>query len=204
MGTLLMQRGMLVLHASAVNIDGGAVAFIGCCGDGKSTIATTMNKIGYSFVTDDILTVKFDEINKPSVFPSFPKAKLDENTIIYMKDKPDSFQKIHPETKKYSYNIIDNFSLNSLPLKNIYILENSNKNDIISLKAEDALIELIKNSYANNLFSDTEREKNLFQCANLVKKVPVKRLKILKSLNKLENLIKIVEKDVNSKNKYKP
>lgn len=47
MGTLLHQRGYLVLHASAVNIDGGAIAFLGWRGNGKST--TTMSLLNSNY-----------------------------------------------------------------------------------------------------------------------------------------------------------
>jgi hypothetical protein len=42
MGVLLQQRGVLVLHASAVTMDGGVVAFLGHSGWGKSTMAAAM------------------------------------------------------------------------------------------------------------------------------------------------------------------
>ena len=54
---LLTLRGATVLHASAVAIDGGALAFIGNSGRGKSTMATVMCLAGADLVTDDVLTI---------------------------------------------------------------------------------------------------------------------------------------------------
>lgn len=193
--TLLRQRGYLVLHASAVNMKGGAVVFLGWGGDGKSTIAAALNRKGYQFITDDVL--KIDIINdEPLAIPSFPRAKLWGDIINYMEDKPSLSQKIHPEIDKYSYDIVNMFFTDPLPLKMIYILENSFKNDIITLKPQNALMELINSSYVINGFGISAKKQNLNQCAKVVNSVPVKRLKKLPSLTELENLIKIIEKDV--------
>lgn len=52
---LLMLRGAPVLHASAVDVGGRAVGFVGASGMGKSTLATLMCRDGGRLVTDDVL-----------------------------------------------------------------------------------------------------------------------------------------------------
>ncbi len=54
---LLALRGHLVLHASAVVVDGAALAFVGQSGRGKSTVAALMCVDGAELVTDDVLSV---------------------------------------------------------------------------------------------------------------------------------------------------
>lgn len=51
----LYLRGEAVLHASAVEDDGGVLAFVGYSGMGKSTMATLMCAEGAALVTDDVL-----------------------------------------------------------------------------------------------------------------------------------------------------
>ncbi|MEE6287550.1 hypothetical protein V2J52_07780 [Georgenia sp. MJ173] len=51
----LYQRGHLVLHASAVEIDGAAWGFVGRSGMGKSTMAALMCSSGGVLITDDVL-----------------------------------------------------------------------------------------------------------------------------------------------------
>src|SRR5262249_21201448 len=43
MAVLLCQRGFLVLHASAVEVDGEAIAFVGASGAGKSSLAAALH-----------------------------------------------------------------------------------------------------------------------------------------------------------------
>jgi hypothetical protein len=55
---LLTLRGHTVLHASAVAIDGSALAFVGQSGRGKTTLAALLCVGGAQLVTDDVLTVE--------------------------------------------------------------------------------------------------------------------------------------------------
>jgi hypothetical protein len=53
-------RGLEVFHASAVAIDGDAVAFLGPSGAGKTSIAIALCRLGASFLTDDVLAIERD------------------------------------------------------------------------------------------------------------------------------------------------
>lgn len=50
-------RGFEVLHASAVQVDGGLIAFAGPTGSGKTSLAVQMVARGARFVTDDVLAL---------------------------------------------------------------------------------------------------------------------------------------------------
>jgi hypothetical protein len=54
---LLTLRGATILHASAVAVDGGALAFVGPSGRGKTTLAALLSRAGAALVTDDVLAV---------------------------------------------------------------------------------------------------------------------------------------------------
>jgi hypothetical protein len=54
---LLTLRGSTVLHASGVELDGRALAFVGPSGQGKTTLATLVALHGARLLTDDVLTV---------------------------------------------------------------------------------------------------------------------------------------------------
>ena len=61
MALRLLLDGELILHASAVDIDGSVFAFVGASGMGKSTLATLLCGHGGGLVTDDVLRVTFDD-----------------------------------------------------------------------------------------------------------------------------------------------
>lgn len=57
---ILTLSGKCVLHASAVEIGGRALAFVGGMGMGKSTLAALFCAMGAQFITDDVLRLKPD------------------------------------------------------------------------------------------------------------------------------------------------
>ncbi|MEG1254493.1 hypothetical protein [Clostridium sp.] len=74
LGFLLLQREVTAIHGGTVVIDGKAIVFTGERGAGKSTLTTALGQRGYSFVSDDIATVNFE--NKLTIEPGFPYHKL--------------------------------------------------------------------------------------------------------------------------------
>ena len=73
---LLYQRGNLVLHASAIEINNRAIAFLGESGAGKSSIAAAFRSWGYGVISDDVSAIGFREDGTPIVYPGFPLLKL--------------------------------------------------------------------------------------------------------------------------------
>jgi hypothetical protein len=58
LATTLILGGHLVLHASAVAVDGRAVAFVAHSNSGKSTLATLLCRSGAQLVSDDVLRIR--------------------------------------------------------------------------------------------------------------------------------------------------
>lgn len=71
----LSRRGRLVFHASAVEVDRCAVAFMGASGRGKSTLAAAFATAGFPFLTDDGLFVEVAN-GAATVFPGHPSLRL--------------------------------------------------------------------------------------------------------------------------------
>jgi len=74
-GILLHQREQIVLHASAVEVNGRAVVFCGASGAGKSTLAAALSHRGYPLVTDDVCGLSLHG-ELPTVHPDGRQLKL--------------------------------------------------------------------------------------------------------------------------------
>ncbi|MBV9064041.1 MAG: hypothetical protein JOY77_14110, partial [Alphaproteobacteria bacterium] len=74
-GVLLHQRGMLPLHANAVEIGGRAVAFMGASGSGKSTLAAWFHDRGYKVLADDVCAIGFGDDGVAKVRRGLPRLR---------------------------------------------------------------------------------------------------------------------------------
>ncbi|MGH7569375.1 MAG: hypothetical protein ACREL9_10485, partial [Gemmatimonadales bacterium] len=73
LAVVLALEGACVLHASAVAVNGGALALVGGVGMGKSTLAALLCAAGATLVTDDLLRVALDRVR---AFPGPPELRL--------------------------------------------------------------------------------------------------------------------------------
>jgi hypothetical protein len=80
-GILLHQRGQIVLHASAVRVNGKAILFCGPSGAGKSTLAAALAQRGYPLVTDDICVITDIGDGEPRVHPDGRQLRLWQRAI---------------------------------------------------------------------------------------------------------------------------
>jgi hypothetical protein len=65
---LLSMHGDVVLHASAVETGGRAVAFCGATGRGKSTLARALGELGHPVLSEDGIAISLDG-GDPTAFP---------------------------------------------------------------------------------------------------------------------------------------
>ncbi|NTU85424.1 MAG: hypothetical protein HGA45_39735, partial [Chloroflexales bacterium] len=72
---LLQQRGHMVLHGSVVEFGGGAVAFLGDSGAGKSSLAAALGALGRQVVADDLTVVKLEH-GEPYALSGPPQLRL--------------------------------------------------------------------------------------------------------------------------------
>jgi hypothetical protein len=71
----LVKNGIEPLHATVVVIQGKAVAFLGDCGFGKSTLAAEFLQAGHPLLTDDLLVLQRDG-HQVLAYPGPPRVKL--------------------------------------------------------------------------------------------------------------------------------
>ncbi len=72
----LHARGFLPLHASAVEVNDGAVAFVGRSCAGKSAIAAVLRARGRRLVCDDLCAVDTHTEGRPMLWPGPPSLRL--------------------------------------------------------------------------------------------------------------------------------
>ena len=84
---ILALDGECVLHASAVEVEGRALAFVGGSGQGKSTLATLLCLGGASLVSDDVLRVDLSG-EEARCFPGGRRTRLRSNAAALLDSLP--------------------------------------------------------------------------------------------------------------------
>lgn len=196
MGALLHQRGLLVLHASAVAVNGGAVAFLGGPGQGKSTTAAALHARGHDMVADDVVAVDPGGGQSPIVLPAFPRFKLWPEAAVFLGDDPKTLPRLHPRLEKRDRRVTAGFAQTPVPLRRIYVLGEGPALDIEPLRPQEAVVELVRHSLCVKLLPAGGQSRHLLQCASLAKVVPIRRLNRPRCISLLPDLAKLVEEHV--------
>ena len=197
LAVLLHQRGLLVLHASAVGINGSAVAFIGGKGQGKSTTAATIYARGHKLLADDVVALDMNNSGGPMVLSGIPQFKLWPEAVSSLGDNPEMFPQIFSGCEKRARRVTDRFSQTSLPLKGIYALSEGPTPEIKFLSPQEGIVQLIRNSYmarfGKRLLHGAGASTHLHQCTLVANSVPVYGLDRPRSLSLLPSVARLVE-----------
>lgn len=202
-GTILRLREDVCLHASAVNIEGKAVIFLGYKRSGKSTTAAAFSKLGYQILTDDIAVIS-SRNGDFYVQPGYPKIRLRPTPIETLLDKAEAeaLNKVytHQNSRYLSLEEEKKFCSEALPLAAIYLLGCINEGDstpfLESIKAQEKLIKLTENILGRYTIDIDLRKKEFFTLSELAKKVRIKRLMFGHDLETLPLQCRIVIEDV--------
>ena len=136
MGAILMQRKVLPLHGSAIEINGKAYAFVGDSGAGKSTLARAFINKGHRLLTDDVIAVSLKS-NTPYVTPSYPQQKLWRDSLNSFGIKTDDFKSLLGRENKFCVPVSSNYFTEPLPLAGIVELVKTEAKDISIRPIED-------------------------------------------------------------------
>jgi hypothetical protein len=122
MSIIMMQRGILPLHGSAVVINGWAYVFVGYSGAGKSTLSAALASRGYPLLTDDVVALTWDAGGRAIVSPGYPQQKLWQPSLDGFGMKQQDYATVHAEITKYAIPAQHYFHERAVPLAGIYEL----------------------------------------------------------------------------------
>jgi hypothetical protein len=193
----LRWKGHLVIHASAVSVEGKAIAFMGPSGYGKSVSA--MSVIDYSgkskLITDDILPLSFD---KKYIYanPSFPRARLwgaEQKKFIHNKVKVSS---IHEGSKKKEIDVDHKFENKATRLDSIFFLSGYRDEGGVTIEVMEKVesLKFIMSQIWSRGIVDKNKYKiqDINNVAKLVKSVDIFKLKRTRNINKVGIMAKSV------------
>ncbi|OPX87437.1 MAG: hypothetical protein A4E53_02481 [Pelotomaculum sp. PtaB.Bin104] len=200
-GALLMQRGILPIHGSAMVINGRCVIFTGVSGAGKSTLLAAFRKRGYSFLTDDVAAVTVDADGVAWVHSSYPQQKLWRDSAETMGVDTASLTPFYigVNKDKFAVPVHKGFWQSPVPLVAVYELEAERCRDVTirPLAGIDKLAVLMSHTYRPWLIDGLGLKAAHFkQCVAVARQVAVSRLTRPEGMFSVDEQVRLVQQDL--------
>lgn len=198
-GSLLHQRGRLILHASAVESDRGAIIFLGRSGAGKSTLAAGFLKAGYRILADDLCVIDCSPDQGPQVCPALAQIRLWNDTLQQLDYDRQTMQRVWHKEDKYTKYLPELLASHPSKLYGIYWLDPGDVPDIsiLSLTKVEQFQALMKNVFRVEFIKGLGVRENVFtQITQMLGSIQVKRVVRPQSYFSLGQVIQCLEEDM--------
>jgi hypothetical protein len=196
---LLHQRGLFVLHASAVAVEGEAAVFIGAKGQGKSTTAAMLCDRGHQLLSDDVVALMPNVSGVPVLLPGYPELKLWPDAVAsILRRDPLELPRAAALTDKRQWRLDEQFSLEPTPVRAFFALDSGDELCIDPVQRGTSMLELIAHSYVarfgQRVLQGPSAAAHLRACLELSRHVPMFTIRRPDGLRLAPRLAEIVER----------
>ncbi|MHB1311695.1 MAG: hypothetical protein ACYC3L_06725 [Gemmatimonadaceae bacterium] len=181
LGFALRLRGVLAFHASAVLMDGRAIALLGPSGAGKSTTAAALAAAGVPVLADDVVAVR--EVGGVLMaYPSYRLLRLWDESERILFGTVGQLPLLTPTWDKRALALGNEHPFHEAPapLGELFILAARSDDDrapyVDAMRPAEAFVELLANTYANYLLDDDMRAQEMRALDAVVRGRRVRRL----------------------------
>ncbi len=206
LGVLLHQRGLFVLHASAVGVNGHAFVIVGWKGQGKSTTAAGLHQRGHELLADDIVAIDMTDPQEPHVLPGISQLKLWPDTVAALRIDPNNLSLLNSRIQKRAQRISSGSVPSPRPLAGLYVLGQAEEHAIERFPLAEAFSATIQHAYAARFIGKAGIPSwHFYQCVALTRAIPINHFKrkfslalLPEALDKLEAHFERMSLDFNS------
>ena len=200
MGFVMLLRGIVCLHASAVAVGDKAIALLGPAGSGKSTTAAAFSDRGYRVLAEDVVTLD-DRGGHFFVRPGYPCIRLWPASVKALYGSESHLPKLTPNWDKCYLDLKEQFHSQPLPLAAIYHL-GERRHDTTApfveiLDRSEGLLSLIANTYATKLMDKEMRAREFELLTRVLSNVPLRRVTPHADPARIPELCDCILKDFN-------
>ena len=192
-GMLCHQRGITPLHASAIDVADGCVAFVGASGAGKSTLVAALAQRGHEIISDDVCFLQLDGKGKVQARPGIERIRLWEDAMYALGyDGPGVEREMHGYNKYFIPVRSPRNPLKLRRLRRVYELHSAPDGaiEVTRLHGAAAVEVLMQNVYRLGLAERLGYKPRAFMvCAAAARDVPVFRLSRPKHFHALEETV---------------
>jgi len=201
----LEHSGVPVLHSCAVNVDGGAIAFLENNGAGKSCLGATFLQAGHSLMTDDVLPLR--ELDGEFCgIPAYPTMRMWPDQALHFVGRYEDLRPVQPGNSKRMVPIgSDSFGAFCevpTPLTCVYLPERRDPAtwgtdvEINPISPADAVMKLVQHSFIPRLvYALGWQPERLSFFARFIRRVPLRHLRYPNGLQFLPAVRDAILKD---------
>ena len=180
MGFVLLLRGLVCLHASAIAIGDEVIALVGPAGSGKSTTAAAFSNRGYSVLAEDVVTLD-DRKDQFLVRPAYPCIRLWPPAVKALYGSETHLPRLTPNWDKCYLDLSERqLQPKPLPLAAIYLLaprsDDADAPFIETVDRAEGLMSLVANTYATKLMDKRMRAREFELLTRVLHNVTVRRV----------------------------
>ncbi len=200
----LLKQGIEPLHATAIVIDGKAVAFVGDCGYGKSSLGAAFLQVGYPLLTDDLLILE-QAGDQFVAYPGPPRIKLFPRIAESLLGKRVIGAPMNNQTPKLVISLGQNGKMHSwetFPMKAIFVLtppttsSPSPRITIRRLSAQHAFVQMLRGTFNTIVVEPARLERQFDLATRLATRVPVRSLSYPRDLNRISEVRKSILREL--------
>jgi hypothetical protein len=197
-GALCHQRGIVPLHASAIDVSKGCITFAGPSGAGKSTLAAALAARGHQVVSDDVCFLRRTEREGLLVWPGVGRIRLWADALEALGYDASSIEREFRGLNKFILPVTTRKDPREpRSLCRVYHLESGSAGEppyIERVQGASAIELLIPNVYRLTLAEHMGRKPAIFSlCAAIAREVPVYRFRRQLGFDALDAAIEYLE-----------
>jgi hypothetical protein len=200
LGAVLNQRGFLVLHASVIGTQQGAILFAGQSGAGKSTLLAELLARGHRMMVDDVCGVRFDDPARPVVVPSYPRTRLWASAAGRLSIDVRGLPRTRPSMDKYERQVPEQFWDREAPLSRLYHLTAADTDQLTITRLDplEAFQTVLGNTYRDVMLLDGfgRRPEHFAMASNVARTAIVSRVIRPEDGFRLSGLADLIEQDL--------
>ena len=194
LGAVLQQRGLMPLHAGAIDTPTGAVLICGNSGAGKSTATALLASRGFAILTDDVAALQVKR-NHVVLEPGYPQLKLWKNSMSQLRLNPEAHDVVRPGREKYVVKISRGFVLQPRPVAALVQLYPTDIDAprLRLLSGGERIVAMKRNVYRKNYLAPSQGPDYFRQYVQFAQSFPAYELQRPEHGNSMEEVADLIE-----------
>lgn len=190
LGVLFHQRGLLPVHASAIETPDGCLAFTGPSHAGKSTLAAYLQERGYPVVADDVCPLSYAPGQETRVYPGLPGLRLWKDALTRFGQADGQHQRISQAMDKFQVAPARIAIPPVMPCAGIVQIGSPDRHQpepFQRLRGLDAVAVIIEETFWGNFIDHIGKTGSQFQtAAGIANQIPIYRCNLHKTWERMD------------------